>query len=305
MGNDHSRNQALYKSVETLQQARQRHKTFCDLVQRNDINGVRALVTQTPNVDFTDVDYSQSTFEHYTPLYFAILNNFVEIAEVLLTHGANPNRSGSLNAYQRLEKVMRDALSKTNTTYCFWDDNIQELLITTPQRVILPLHMACHTYRSHKNLGLIEVLLRNRADVGLAGWNRETAIFHADKPEVVNLLLDYGAEINHQDKWGATVLHKAVRLERNDCIRVQLQRGVDLQLCDALGLSAILYAIRIGNVRALEIILKHRDLDLDGHLAASRRFMLKYVNCRHGTNEKCRRFEVLFTLSSYGADIGN
>ena len=71
-----------------------------------------------------------------------------------------------------------------------------------------PLHKICERVRP--NMPLIRIFLEKRADVNAKNISGKTPIFgcyHSFSSELINLLSEYGADVNMKDKYGNTVLH--------------------------------------------------------------------------------------------------
>jgi ankyrin repeat protein len=51
--------------------------------------------------------------------------------------------------------------------------------------------------------------------------------------DAVQLLLDYGADVNVKDRYGWTPLHDAVSIRDYECIRILLDSGADLNITDS------------------------------------------------------------------------
>lgn len=91
----------------------------------------------------------------------------------------------------------------------------------------------------------MEVLLAHGADPKCGHSPLEHAVLYgrhnrwkARQPEVVRLLLEHGAEVNVQDKYGHTPLHAAVLGAGTDTMQLLLEAGADRNLTDAEGDTA-------------------------------------------------------------------
>jgi ankyrin repeat protein len=67
-----------------------------------------------------------------------------------------------------------------------------------------------------------------------------TAALH-DSPECLQVLLDFKADVNNQDRgMGATSLHAAADYGRTECMRLLLEKNADVDLADQNGQTALL-----------------------------------------------------------------
>lgn len=93
-------------------------------------------------------------------------------------------------------------------------------------------------------------------------------------PEIVEILVKNGANINHKDKYKLTPLHLACYKGQDDNVEYLIKTGTNLDAVDSLGSKMILiflivtpifYSITEGQTNALQALLdsganiKHRD----------------------------------------------
>ena len=79
-------------------------------------------------------------------------------------------------------------------------------------------------------------------------------------PEIAELLLAHGADINLQHGNGGTALMFAVLFGRHNIVRVLMPHGPDLSIRDIRGLTVTDIAVQQGNVEALEIMEEYAQL---------------------------------------------
>ena len=114
-----------------------------------------------------------------------------------------------------------------------------------------PLHMAAAGYR----VEIAKLLLAVGADVNAAGTHRHATALHyaADgNPErdtkrqvaMIRLLLEAGADIQAQDKNGATPLHRAVRTRCAEAVKYLLDAGADTTVRNKPGSTAFHLAVQ-------------------------------------------------------------
>ncbi|CAG9984884.1 unnamed protein product [Clonostachys byssicola] len=82
---------------------------------------------------------------------------------------------------------------------------------------------------------------------------------------VVELLLDYGADIHATDQWRCTALHSAVHAGNTDIVRTLIRRGADVNakhtggdgsIDGEYGMNAVLDAVHFGHIETLEVLLE-------------------------------------------------
>lgn len=131
----------------------------------------------------------------WTPLHCACSGGHVELAQVLLAYGADVSTG-------------EGDTSKT------------------------PLHHACST----GNKEMVRLLLAHEADVHAKDQDSNTPHLVMDVRQgqnmltILSLLLERGANLNEQDRIGATLLHKACDANYTDLVRFCLQQGADVTL---------------------------------------------------------------------------
>ena len=71
------------------------------------------------------------------------------------------------------------------------------------------------------------------------------------------ILIAAGADINHRDKYGHTILITHVSAGRHKMVPFLLANGADASIVDPLGDTALEIAAFVGNVKALTLLLDH------------------------------------------------
>ncbi|TID20113.1 ankyrin repeat-containing protein [Venturia nashicola] len=114
-----------------------------------------------------------------------------------------------------------------------------------------PLHIAVR--RAH--LGAVIALLEARVDVEApdAMMNKPLhyAVEHVGGCEIINKLLDDGADINATNTKLSTPLHKAIRLNRIPAQRLLMQRGADIEALRIRWETPVKYAVSHGRLDML------------------------------------------------------
>jgi hypothetical protein len=90
------------------------------------------------------------------------------------------------------------------------------------------------------DISVVRFLLDSGADVNLLSAYEQSPLHEAYKrPEIAALLLDRGARINHQNRFGWTALHSAAENGFLDTARLFVQREADLELRTSKGETAL------------------------------------------------------------------
>jgi len=101
-----------------------------------------------------------------------------------------------------------------------------------------PIHQAAES----GDLAKVRELLDSHPDwVNLVDEEGESALLEAAEEghgEVVGLLLERGASLNHQDDEGETALMEAAEESQLECVKLLLRKGAALGLLDQDGRSA-------------------------------------------------------------------
>ncbi|KAF7232320.1 hypothetical protein EG68_05324 [Paragonimus skrjabini miyazakii] len=193
------------------------------------------LIQHGANVNVTDL-------WRFTPLHEAAAKGKFEICRLLLQHGADPtkkNRDGHTpidlvkdtdsDVYDLLrgdiavlEAAKRGNLAKLQRLITPANINCRD----TQGRNSAPLHLAA----GYNNVEVVEFLLESGADVnakdkgGLIPLHNASSYGHVD---VAALLIRYGTSVNAVDKWGYTPLHEAAQKGRTQLCSLLLAHGAD------------------------------------------------------------------------------
>lgn len=73
---------------------------------------------------------------------------------------------------------------------------------------------------------------------------------------MVNLLLNYGMDVNAQDGTGRTALHDAVESNDVKMVELLLQNGADQSYVDNTGMTALEISASVGSLEVAEVLLK-------------------------------------------------
>ncbi|KAL5351403.1 hypothetical protein ACLOAV_003262 [Pseudogymnoascus australis] len=85
------------------------------------------------------------------------------------------------------------------------------------------------------------------------------AVLHG-QVSMVSLLLEHGVNINIQDKTGRTALHDAAEANDVRMVELLLQNGADLSYVDYCGMTALEISASAGNLEVAEVLLRSADM---------------------------------------------
>ncbi|XP_052080678.1 ankyrin repeat domain-containing protein 50-like [Mytilus californianus] len=78
-----------------------------------------------------------------------------------------------------------------------------------------------------------------------------------NRVDIVQMLLEYGCNLNHRNKQGKTALHCAAEFATTDIIKVLIEYGCKPDQIDNSGKTALLYAAHFGNADTINVLLEH------------------------------------------------
>ena len=86
-----------------------------------------------------------------------------------------------------------------------------------------PLHIAVHNNELH----MVELLLKNGADVNLRDPWGNTPLFEVSNSNMLNILLKFQADLQITNCFGDSVLHRFVAMGYKELVQLLLDLGID------------------------------------------------------------------------------
>jgi len=179
--------------------------------------------------------------------------NQMKVVERLLKAGANPNKpreedevSALMLASQMGDLAMVERLLEANA-------DVQYRRPTNGANALL---CACEAGRDAVSLRLLEAKAdpnANSTDTGVSSLIRAA---EAGQLPVVKALLDLGAEVDYQNKFGQSALMAAAFYQHEEIINYLLEKGAKTELACGKGPTALLMAIETGNAKIVTTLLE-------------------------------------------------
>ena len=215
-----------------------------------------------------------------TPLYHAAVNGHLELCQLLLEHGANPNtlfvghpilsesaRAGNLE----IVRVLIEHGAEVNATDSEDQNALQKASMKGDKALVAYLldrgadvyHEDCNgctstIHAAHLGFAdIVQLLIDGGAALDHHASNGWTPL-HSCHPhaETTHVLLENGADVNSVTKLGATPLFLAACSGVFDVVKTLLSYSPDLEPTLADGASALVGGIRSGNAEVVRLLLE-------------------------------------------------
>lgn len=225
-------------------------------VERNYVQIVKLLLGAGASPEFRDK-------EGRTALMTAAWKNQWHVLQLLISRGADVNARDN-----RKRNVLHNLAADKQ---CDWGDDVVNLLLRTACEVDArddlgrtPLHWACTTGKTH-----FAKLLLSRPQgcptdyIHATELRNKTALHLAtahDREDVVELLLEYGADVNARSDGGWTPLHNACDKGCEKIVRMLLEAGADFNSQLLNGMTPLHLAAQAGHTDVVKCLLEQPSL---------------------------------------------
>ena len=124
-----------------------------------------------------------------------------------------------------------------------------------------PLHSAVSSGRAD----VVETLLQAGADVSMANKGGRTALHYAASKgrfKIAQALISHGAKVNRKDKVRCTPLHRAASTGHPELCELLIEEGADVDASDKTGQTPLMHAV-ICNDKQVALLLVRHGADVD------------------------------------------
>lgn len=186
--------------------------------------------------------------------------------QVLINHGADVNKLTAGSAYPLLIAVTENNV-KTMVFLLAHDAHIKALdmngknaLMAAAEKGYLDIAALLVEHGLAVNLVQGSAVLTTRDSAkNVAGRNTAlTLAAQNNHSDIVELLLNAGADPDHQGSVFRTVLVYAVSASDEKLVSILLEQGADTDIKDATGMSALLVAAQRGHLEIINLLLSYR-----------------------------------------------
>ena len=209
-------------------------------------------------VGLPQVDLSHKAEDGYTSLLAAVEQSGADVVEVLIDAGADieakltDGRSPLLKASQCGNLQVVKVLVKAGADVCVTDNKGATCLM-------LAAHYG-HTETVRTLLCMPEVDVNQSHPEGLTPLHRAASMEHSD---VVQVLIDAGADVEPKDSEGGTPLHCACEVGELDIVQMLVKAGADLCVVDDDSTTCLMFAAQHGHTETVRYLVGLREVDVN------------------------------------------
>ncbi|XP_033219133.1 putative ankyrin repeat protein RF_0381 [Belonocnema kinseyi] len=285
------------------------------ILKRRDIEIVKALLDHGADINQRSGSNYTSANLGFTALHSAVFTKVSNIVKMLLTQGTDVNAQSIRGSPLHIvsEKMFWSAEKAKLLLDFHADINARNLLNQTPiQRACVggcveavkfllqngaDVQTKCYDFRSTlhyavlgNNFDIVKLILDRGLDPNAKDMDQRTPIFYAANRNAnssslasLNLLLEYGADINAADYRGDTALHRSCKFFYLQPAKALLELNANINVLNKMGLTPLERAIRSHRRynrltklnKILEYLCAYIDLEMNESLSEEKLNIIK------------------------------
>jgi ankyrin repeat protein len=204
-----------------------------------------------------------------TALQIAIAKQFMDVVDLLLSHGADVNASHQEGYDHPLHIVIpqETRYRESSLTHLYDVKRVEIIKVLLQYGVKLDIRndsgrTALHEETERGNIEIVQLLLQNGADPNAKAGDHCTSLHMAASTyfgdvEMARTLLRHGADVNARDITGDTALHKSIRFVNVEICKLLLDHGADVNARDEGGGTSLHIGLQYGSVEICRLLLHH------------------------------------------------
>ncbi len=272
-------------------------------------------------IDFCSKCYKQFTTDDFNAARFIACPHCAQKTQVSPTaaHVKNTATPNLNNSNDRMNVNVRDANGRTALMIAALNDQpekVKELIINGANVNIQDNEgytALNYAYADH-SFEPAEILIKYGADLNIKDKYGRNILFQAidviNNPEYIDrVLIKKGADINTQNIDGTPLLHYALELALKDGannvkVKMLLAAGVNVNVCNSSGISALNAAIILGLCDIVPLLIQHgAEINLADRNEKKLTPVMTAVIVHHETDLKNNFLLIINELAAHGADF--
>ena len=190
---------------------------------------------------------SKVNYEQTTALYLAAENGHTEAVRLLLEHGADAKQG---NFYGMTPLMLAAQGGHLQVIQLLLKNGGN--LSTPDEGGHLPLHYAAMGDQAD----VVKLILEKSGNAFTKASDGNTLLHLATRLELVQYLVEQGADIHATNSYGRTALHSAAEKGQFDTIKYLLNQGADINSLDASGCPPLFFAVDEGHTAACQVLIE-------------------------------------------------